>query len=170
MKHGAMPLDPAAAYFAIGRGSRGTPNFLGCEISGGVNSYRQGGGRPFEQTTVDVEGTTTVVLLFGAGGSLLLKLKQPLTMRGSAKRAMVVIRIRCLLANNSSREEIRNRILSFPGKPRLTEQILRPARAAGKDHGNSSLIPRHNIRSHAIPGGFQNRPRRICLALCHLPL
>jgi hypothetical protein len=48
-------------------------------------TYRQGGAAPLAQTTVDPGGTTMVVFCFGGGGSLLLKLRQPPTARGSDK-------------------------------------------------------------------------------------
>lgn len=50
--------------------------------AGPVGDYWQGGGWPFEQTTVVPGGTTMVVLFLGGGGLLLLKLRQPLSPRG----------------------------------------------------------------------------------------
>jgi hypothetical protein len=57
-----------------------------------AGAYRQGGGWPFEQTTVEPGGTTIVVLFFGAGGSLLLKLRQPPSPRGSPSGSTSSIR------------------------------------------------------------------------------
>jgi hypothetical protein len=52
-------------------------------IRGSNGDYWQGGGWPFEHTTDVPGGTTIVVLLLGGGGLLLLKLRQPLSTRGS---------------------------------------------------------------------------------------
>ena len=48
-----------------------------------VPGCQHGGVPPLEQTTAGPDGTTMVVVLLGGAGSLLLKLKQPLSARGS---------------------------------------------------------------------------------------